>query len=94
MVIESRSTYKELLKDISDKDVYVVPIRDDFRTHPAESAPILLSISCQNKTYDIIFNHSESLSTDLDINDLSVVKRFWVEDVKQFYHLTKFFLGR
>ena len=90
MVIESQSTYREVLQHISGKDVYVIPTRDDFRTHPAESKPIILSISCEDKKYDIVFDHCESLSKELDINELSCVKRFWVEDIKQFYHLTKF----
>ena len=90
MVIESQSTYREVLQHISGKDVYVIPTRDDFRTHPAESKPIILSISCEDKKYDIVFDHCESLSKELDIDELSCVKRFWVEDIKQFYHLTKF----
>lgn len=90
MVIESRSTYEEMLQYVSGKEVYAVPTRDDFRTHPAESNIVLMSLACQDKTYHIVYHHTESLTPGFELNDLSCVKRFWVEDVKQFYHLTKF----
>ena len=90
MVIESQSMYDDMLRHIAGKEVYAVAIRDDFRTHPAESIPIIFSISCETKIYDIVFNHSESMSNNLDFTLLSCAKRFYVEDIKQFYHLTKF----
>jgi hypothetical protein len=90
MVIETKTEYNDLIKRIKDKDVAIVIARDDYRNHPAESKPILLSLSVDNVMYDVIYSHSESFSENLDIQDLSVVKRFWVDDLKEFYHLTKF----
>ena len=90
MVIETKTEYNDLIKRIKDKDVAIVIARDDYRNHPAESKPILLSLSVDNVMYDVIYSHSESFSENLDIQDLSVAKRFWVDDLKEFYHLTKF----
>tara|TARA_B100000686_G_scaffold355395_1_gene474775 strand:+ start:17866 stop:19170 length:1305 start_codon:yes stop_codon:yes gene_type:complete len=88
MVIENNKGYKSLLKRISGKSVCAVFARDDNRNHPAESKSIAVSIYYEGKTYDIIFDHSESFSSDLDIKLLSSIKRFWVDDVKEFYHIT------
>ena len=88
MVIENASSYKSLLKKIANKSVPAVFIRDDNRNHPAESSVIAVSLFVDDEIQDIIFDHSESFSEDLDIKELSCIKRFWVDNVKEFYHLT------
>ena len=89
MVIENVSRYKSLLKKIANKSVPAVFIRDDNRNHPAESSVIAVSLFVDNEIHDVIFDHSESFSEGLDIKELFCAKRFWVDDVKEFYHLTK-----
>ena len=89
MVIENISSYSNLLQKIANKSVPAVFIRDDNRNHPAESKIIAASFFVDNEVYDVIYDHSESFSKDLDIKKLSCVKRFWVDNVKEFYHLTK-----
>lgn len=89
MVIESKNQYKDLLNFIRGKDVAISLMRHDFRVHPAESSTTIASICCGSEHHDIIFDHSESIEK-LDMKELSVAKRFWVDDLKQFYHLTGF----
>jgi len=89
MVIENEQGYNNLLSRLQGKSVCAVFVRDDNRNHPAESVPIFASIYFDNEYHDIVFSHSESFSENLDINKLSCIKRFWVDDVKEFYHLTK-----
>ena len=89
MVIETSSSYKSLLQKIANKSVPAVFIRDDNRNHPAESTIISVSLFFEGEIIDIIYDHSESFSEGLDVKDLKCVKRFWVDNVKEFYHLTK-----
>ena len=89
MVIENNKQYSELIDSIRNKDVAIVVIRDDYRIHPKKSKAIVASLCCGSEKYDIIFSHSES-TANLDIQKLNVVRRFWVDDGKQFYHLTGF----
>jgi hypothetical protein len=92
MVIENNKQYSKLIDSISGKDVAIVVIRDDYRIHPRESKVIIASLCCGSERYDIIFSHSESTSNlhPTNIQELKVAKRFWVDDAKQFYHLTGF----
>ena len=89
MVIETSSSYKNLLQKIAGKSVPAVFVRDDNRNHPAESSVIAVSLFIDEEIVDIIYDHTESFSEGLDIKSLSCVKRFWVDNVKEFYHLTK-----
>ena len=89
MVIETSSSYKSLLQKIANKSVPAVFIRDDNRNHPAESTIISVSLFFEGEIIDIIYDHSESFAEGLDVKDLKCVKRFWVDNVKEFYHLTK-----
>ena len=89
MVIETSSSYKSLLQKIAGKSVPAVFVRDDNRNHPAESSVIAVSLFIDEEIVDIIYDHTESFSEGLDIKSLSCVKRFWVDNVKEFYHLTK-----
>ena len=93
MVIENKQGYNDLLKRARNKSVCASFIRDDNRNHPAESKVILISLYFENQYYDIVFDHSESFSKDLELQKLSCIKRFWVDDVKEFYHLTGFTNG-
>ena len=90
MVIENSYEYTKLIKAITGKNVLAISIRADNRNHSVESDSIIVSLMCDDKIYDIVYNHSESLSAGLDIGELSCVKRFWVDDLKEFYHLTGF----
>ena len=89
MVIENNKQYSELIDSIRNKDIAIVVIRDDYRIHPKNSKAIVASLCCGSKKYDIVFSHSES-TANLDIQKLKVARRFWVDDGKQFYHLTGF----
>jgi len=88
MVIEDNKGYSAFLERVSGKSVCAVFAREDNRVHPAESKPIIASISYEDELFDIKFDHSESFSSDLDISCLSSIKRFWVDDTKEFFHLT------
>ncbi len=90
MVIEFKDQYNDLLKRISGQEVTAVAIRQDFRLHPCSSSTTCVAICFNGQIYYILLNHSESLGDDLDVSLLSCVKRFWVDDLKQFYHLTGF----
>jgi len=89
MVIETSSSYKALLQKIAGKSLPAVFIRDDNRNHPAESKIIAVSLFVNGEIIDVIYDHSESFSKEMDVEELSCVKRFWVDNVKEFYHLTK-----
>ena len=89
MVIETKEQYSALLKSVQNKDVDIVVIGDDHRNHPVESGVVMASLKVDSKIYDIVFNHSESFS-ELSMDDLTGVKRFWVDASKNFYHLTGF----
>ncbi|MAE85547.1 MAG: hypothetical protein CMB80_22620, partial [Flammeovirgaceae bacterium] len=89
MVIENQKEYLSFIEKITKKDVSVVFIRDDFRNHPAESEVLFATVAFQDKKYNIMFNHSESIE-ELDYRLLSRAKRIWTDDSKQAYHLTKF----
>ena len=68
MVIETKEQYSALLKSVQNKDVDIVVIGDDHRTHPVESSVVLASLRVDSEIYDIVFNHSESFS-ELSILD-------------------------
>lgn len=89
MVIESRQQYSDLISKLSNKNVFATAVSDDFRYHPAECDPIVISIKFNDEIYNIIIDHTESESSDIDVKELSKIKRFFVDDVKEFMHLTK-----
>ena len=88
MVIETSSSYKNLLQKIANKSLPAVFVRDDNRNHPAESTIISVSLFFEGEIIDIIYDHSESFSEDLDVKDLKCVKRFWVDNVKEFFKVS------
>ena len=89
MVIESRQQYSDLISKLSNKNVFATAVSDDFRYHPAECDPIVISIKFNDEIYNIIIDHTESESSGIDVKELSKIKRFFVDDVKEFMHLTK-----
>ena len=89
MVIETQEQYKKLLNSIQNKDVAITFVRNDFRSHPSEGKIIVASLCFDSENHDIIFDHSES-DSKLDISLLGCVRRFWVDDIKQFFILTGF----
>jgi hypothetical protein len=90
LVIETLQEYQNLVDNIHNKDVVITVVHDDYRKHAAESSIIAATLQYDDNIIDIVFNHSESLGEGLDISLLSSAKRFWVYDVKEFYHLTGF----
>ena len=90
MVIEKQQEYVNLIESIRNKDVAIVAVHEDYRKHSAESKIVTVSLQYDDNTVDVVFNHSESLENNLDISLLSSAKRFWVDDAKEFYHLTEF----
>jgi hypothetical protein len=92
LVIESRQQYKDLVSKLNNKNVFATAVSDDFRYHPAECDPIVVTIKYNSEVYNIVLDHTESESwpkrNDIDLQDLSKVKRFFVDDAKEFYHLT------
>ena len=90
MVIENSYEYTQFIKSVTGKNVSAVAVSDDNRNHCVESDSIIISLMCDDKIYDIVYDHSESPSSGLDMSELSCIKRFWVDDIKEFYHLTGF----
>ena len=88
MVIEGRQQYTDLVSKLSNKTVFATAVSDDFRYHPAECDPIIISIKFNDDVYNIIIDHTESESNEINIEELKKIKRFFVDDAKEFYHLT------
>lgn len=88
MVIENSQKYSDLISKLSNKTVYATAISDDFRYHPAECDPIMIAIRFKDEDYYIVLDHTESEQNSINIKELSKIKRFFVDDAKEFYHLT------
>jgi hypothetical protein len=88
LVIENSQKYSDLISKLCNKTVFAAAVSDDFRYHPAECEPIVISIKFEDDIYNIVLDHTESEENKLDIKELSKIKRFFVDDAKEFYHLT------
>ena len=62
MVIETSSSYKNLLQKIAGKSVPAVFVRDDNRNHPAESSVIAVSLFVDE---EILLKESRQACADL-----------------------------
>ena len=60
MVIESRQQYNDLVSKLSNKTVFATAVSDDFRYHPAECDPIIITIKYNDRMVSIEFSQEEN----------------------------------
>lgn len=87
-IVESNEEWKIACSKLADKEVLVVPIFSDHKTHPVVNKVCVFGFFTDTDSFLVAFNHNEAINLDINIlYDLNRCNKIWTPDKKRFLHI-------
>jgi hypothetical protein len=89
-IIETVTEWETVTDGLADKDVFVIPIFSDHKTHPAMNQACVFGVFSAVNSFLIACNHNEVVNLDISVlSRLRVCRRVWTPNKKRLLHIVQ-----